>query len=51
MLEGKKNLVVSIDEDLHQKLKIYCAEEKTSIKAMVSRLIVEELERVEERRM
>ena len=51
MLDGQKNLVVSIDEDLHQKLKVYCAEEKTSIKEMVSRLIVEELKRVGERRL
>lgn len=44
MTEGKKNLVVTIDEKLHQRLKVYCAEQKTSIKDMIIRLINEELE-------
>lgn len=42
--EGKKNLVVTIDEELHQRLKIHCAEQKTSIKDMIVKLINEELE-------
>lgn len=45
MAEGKKNLVVTIDEELHQKLKIHCAEQKISIKDMIIKLINEELER------
>ena len=44
MVEGKKNLVVTIDEELHQRLKIHCAEQKTSIKDMIVKLINEELE-------
>lgn len=44
MAEGKKNLVVTIDEELHQRLKVHCAEQKTSIKDMIVRLINEELE-------
>lgn len=44
MAEGKKNLVVTIDEELHQRLKIHCAEQKTSIKNTIVRLINEELE-------
>ena len=43
MVEGKKNLVVTIDEELHQRLKVHCAEQKTSIKDMIVRLINEEL--------
>ena len=43
MSKGKKNLVVTIDEELHQQLKIHCAEQKTSIKDMIARLINEEL--------
>lgn len=43
MAEGKKNLVVTIDEELHQRLKVYCAEQKTSIKDMIVKLINEEL--------
>ena len=45
MTEGKKNLVVNIDEELHQQLKIYCVEQKTSIKEMIVKLISEELEK------
>ncbi|MCM1220020.1 MAG: hypothetical protein NC548_36575 [Lachnospiraceae bacterium] len=45
MAEGKKNLVVAIDEELHQQLKVYCVEQKTSIKDMIIKLISEELER------
>lgn len=45
MADGKKNLVVSIDEELHQRLKVHCVEQKTSIKEMIIRLITEELER------
>lgn len=44
MEEGKKNLVVTIDEELHQRLKVYCAEQKISIKDMIVRLINAELE-------
>lgn len=47
MAEGKKNLVVSIDEELHQRLKVYCVEQKTSLKEMVVRLISKELEEAE----
>lgn len=50
MIEGKKNLVVSIDEELHQQLKIHCAKEKTSIKEMIIRLITKELEKTKERK-
>lgn len=42
--EGKKNLVVTIDEELHQRLKVHCAEQRISIKDMIVRLINEELE-------
>lgn len=45
MPEGKKNLVVTIDEELHQRLKVHCAEQKTSIKDTIVKLINEELER------
>ena len=45
MTEGKKNLVVTIDEQLHQRLKVYCAEQKISIKDMIIKLINEELKR------
>ena len=44
MTEGKKNLVVSIDEELHQQLKVHCVEQKTSLKEMIIRLISKELE-------
>lgn len=44
MEESKKNLVVNIDEELHQKLKIYCAEQKISIKELIIRLIKKELQ-------
>lgn len=50
MADGKKNLVVSIDEELHQRLKVYCVEEKTSIKETIIRLITEELKRAGERK-
>jgi len=43
MTEGKKNLVVTIDEKLHQQLKVYCAEQKISIKDMIIKLINKEL--------
>lgn len=43
MTEGKKNLVVTIDEELHQQLKVHCAEQKISIKDMIISLINEEL--------
>lgn len=49
MIEGKKNLVVTIDEDLHQQFKIYCTEQKTSIKEMIIKLISKELEEAKER--
>ena len=48
MTEGKKNLVVSIDEELHQRLKVYCVKQKTSIKEMIIKLISVELEKTEE---
>ncbi len=48
MTEGKKNLVVSIDEELHQRLKVYCVEKKTSIKEMIIKLISKELEEAKE---
>lgn len=47
MEEGKKNLVVSIDEELHQRLKVHCVEQKTSLKEMIVRLISKELEEAE----
>lgn len=47
MAEGKKNLVVSIDEELHQRLKMHCVEQKTSLKEMIIRLISKELEETE----
>ncbi len=47
MAEGKKNLVVTIDEELHQRLKVHCVEQKTSIKEMIVRLITKELEEAE----
>ena len=45
--EGKKNLVVTIDEELHQRLKVHCVEQKTSLKEMIIRLISKELEEAE----
>ena len=48
MTEGKKNLVVSIDEELHQRVKMHCVEQKTSLKEMIIRLISEELEKTKE---
>lgn len=50
MAEGKKNLVVTIDEELHQKFKIHCTKQKTSIKEMIIKLISKELEEAQERR-
>lgn len=47
MVEGKKNLVVTIDEELHQRLKVHCVEQKTSLKEMIIRLISKELEEAE----
>lgn len=47
MEEGKKNLVVSIDEELHQRLKVHCVEQKISLKEMIVRLISKELEESE----
>lgn len=44
MPNGEKNLVVSIDEDLHHKLKIYCAEQKITIKDLIMKLIIQEIE-------
>lgn len=49
MTEGKKNLVVTIDEELHRKFKIHCTEQKTSIKKMIIKLISEELDGTKER--
>lgn len=49
MEEGKKNLVVTIDEDLHQEFKIHCTRQKISIKGMIIKLICEELEKSKER--
>ena len=48
--EGKKNLVVTIDEDLHQKFKIYCTEQKMSLKEMIIKLISTELKEANERK-
>lgn len=50
MADGKKNLVVTIDEELHQRLKVHCVEQKTSIKEMIIRLISKELEEAKERK-
>lgn len=50
MAEGKKNLVVAIDEELHQRLKVHCVEQKTSIKEMIIKLISKELEESKERK-
>lgn len=50
MSEGKKNLVVTIDEDLHQQFKIYCTEQKTSLKEMIIKLISAELKEAKERK-
>ena len=47
MAEGKKNLVVTIDEELHQRLKVHCVEQKTSLKEMIIRLIYKDLEEAE----
>lgn len=47
MIEGKKNLVVSIDEELHQRLKVHCVEQKTSLKETIIKLISKELEEAE----
>ncbi len=48
MAEGKKNLVVSIDEELHQRLKMHCVKQKTSLKEMIIKLISKEIKEVEE---
>ena len=48
MAEGKKNLVVTIDEELHQKFKVYCTEQRITIKEMVIKLILKELEEAKE---
>lgn len=45
MKKGKRNLVVTIDEELHHQFKVHCAEQKESIKDTIIRLINEELER------
>ena len=50
MAEGKKNLVVTIDEELHQKFKVYCTEQRITIKEMVIKLIIKELEGAKERK-
>lgn len=50
MAEGKKNLVVNIDEELHQRLKIYCVEQKASIKEIVIKIISEKLDQEQERK-
>lgn len=50
MTEGKKNLVVSIDEELHQQLKIHCVEQKISIKEMIIMLITKELKQNKQKR-
>ena len=47
MAEGKKNLVVTIDEELHQRLKVHCVEQKTSLNERILRLISKELEEAE----
>lgn len=47
MTKGKKNLVVNIDEELHQRLKVHCVEQKTSLKEMIVKLISKELEEAE----
>lgn len=47
MVDGKKNLVVTIDEELHQRLKVHCVEQKTSLKEMIVRLISKELKEAE----
>ncbi len=49
MAKGEKNLVVSIDEDLHHKLKVYCAEQKITIKDLIMKLIVREIEQSQKR--
>ena len=43
MADIKKSLVVRVDENLHQQLKVYCAEKKTSISEVVIGLITKEL--------
>ncbi|MCM1181245.1 MAG: hypothetical protein NC347_13375 [Clostridium sp.] len=50
MADGKKNLVVTIDEELHQRLKLHCVEQKTSLKEMIVKLISKELEEAKERK-
>ena len=50
MTDGKKNLVVTIDEELHRQFKIHCTEQKTSIREMIIRLISRELEENSERK-
>lgn len=47
MVNGKKNLVVTIDEELHHRLKLHCVEQKTSLKEMIVSLISKELEDVD----
>ncbi len=50
MKEGKVNLVVNIDEELHHRLKVHCAEQKTTMKDMIIKIINKELEQTKERK-
>ena len=48
MKDGKRNLVVTIDEDLHYKFKVHCTKKKISIKDMIVKLLLEEIEKEKE---
>jgi predicted HicB family RNase H-like nuclease len=49
MKPNKKNLVVTLDEDMHHRLKVYCAEQKITIKEFIERIIIQETKKEKER--
>lgn len=50
MTDNKKNLVITMNEDLHLKFKIYCTKKRKSMKDMIIDLISRELDEVQERK-
>lgn len=48
MKEGKTNLVVTLDTELHHNLKVYCAEQRITIKQLIIESILEKIDNKQE---
>lgn len=44
MAENKKNLMIRVDEDFHQKLKLYVTLQKTTLQDYIVSLITKDME-------